>query len=183
MEKSTFNKSGDLFYVICRISIGLFFLITGFNKLFHPVFQGYMLKTITGLGFSNPQFMAHFVAFNEAFWGLLLLLGLLTRFSSLSLIVIMLVALITKDLHSIPTELVPVDPKVGIRPMDNFTWLTYFFFLPQVLFMMLLGMFSLYGYKAFGIDQWIGKKKKVSFICKKRLTVKSRSALFFLLFL
>ncbi|NML71471.1 DoxX family protein [Chryseobacterium sp. RP-3-3] len=159
MEQNAFNKTGDLFYVICRISIGLFFLITGLNKLFHPVFQGYMLKTISSLGFSNPQFMANFVAFNEAFWGLLLLLGLLTRFSSLSLIVIMLVALVTKDLHSIPTELVPLDPSVGTRPMDHFTWLTYFFFLPQVLFIMLLGMFSLYGYKAFGIDQFIKKSK------------------------
>lgn len=160
MENNTVNKAGDLFYVLCRISIGLFFFITGLNKLFHPVFQGYMLKTISSLGFSNPQFMANFVAFNEAFWGLLLLLGLLTRFSSLSLIVIMLVALFTKDLHSIPTELVPVDPAVGTRQMDPFTWLTYFFFLPQVLFIMILGMFSFYGYRAFGIDQLIKKKKK-----------------------
>ncbi|WP_223607395.1 DoxX family protein [Chryseobacterium sp. OSA05B] len=160
MEKNTFNKAGDLFYVICRISIGLFFFITGFNKLFHPVFQGYMLKTISSLGFSNPQLMANFVAFNEAFWGLFLLLGLLTRFSSLSLMVIMLVALFTKDIHSIPTELVPVDPAVGTRSMDPFTWLTYFFYLPQVLFIMLLGMFSLNGYRAFGIDQLIKKKKK-----------------------
>lgn len=160
MEKNTFTKAGDLFYVICRICIGLFFFITGFNKLFHPVFQGYMLKTISSLGFSNPQVMADFVAFNEAFWGLLLLLGLLTRFSSLSLIVIMLVALVTKDLHSIPTELVPIDHAVGTRSMDAFTWLTYFFFLPQVLFIMLLGMFSLYGYKAFGIDRWIQWRKK-----------------------
>lgn len=160
MEKNTFTKAGDLFYVICRICIGLFFFITGLNKLFHPVFQGYMLKTISSLGFSNPQFMADFVAFNEAFWGLLLLLGLLTRFSSLSLIVIMLVALVTKDLHSIPTELVPIDPAVGTRSMDGFTWLTYFFFMPQVLFIMLLGMFSLYGYKAFGIDRWIHWRRK-----------------------
>jgi putative oxidoreductase len=159
MEKNNFIKAGDVFYVLCRISIGLFFFITGFNKLFHPVFQGYMLKTISSLGFSNPQLMANFVAFNEAFWGLLLLLGLLTRFSSLSLIVIMLVALVTKDLHTIPTELVPIDPKVGTRPMDSFTWLTYFFFLPQVLFIMLLGMFSLNGYKAFGIDRFIKKNK------------------------
>ncbi|KMQ59979.1 hypothetical protein ACM46_17135 [Chryseobacterium angstadtii] len=160
MEKNTFNKTGDLFYVICRISIGLFFFITGSSKLFHPVFQGYMLKTISSLGFSHPQFMANFVAFNEAFWGLFLLIGLLTRFSSLSLIVIMLVALVTKDLHSIPTEVVPIDPETGIYPMDPFTWLTYFFFLPQVLLIMLLGMFSLYGYKTFGIDQFLVKKKE-----------------------
>jgi putative oxidoreductase len=158
MKKENLHKMGDVFYVICRMSIGLFFFITGFNKLFHPVFQGYMLKTITSLGFLQPQLVANFVAFNEMFWGLLLLLGLLTRLSSLFLIIIMIVALVSKDIHSIPTELIPIDPKVKKHPMDNFTWLTYFFFLPQVLYIMLLGLFSLYGYKAFGIDRFIKKK-------------------------
>ena len=102
--------------------------------------------------------MAHFVAFNEALWGLLLLLGLLTRLSSFSLIIIMIVAITTKDIHSIPTELIPIDPKTGVHPMDNFTWLTYFFFLPQVLYIMLLGMFSFYGYKVFGLDYFLKEK-------------------------
>ncbi|BBQ05511.1 MAG: hypothetical protein PQ275_00830 [Elizabethkingia anophelis] len=121
-----------------------------------------MLNTMIKIGFSDPQLMAHFVAFNEALWGLLLLLGLLTRLSSFSLIIIMVVALTTKDIHSIPTELVPMDSKVGVRPMDNFTWLTYFFFLPQVLYIMLLGMFSFYGYKVFGLDYFLKKKKAYS---------------------
>jgi putative oxidoreductase len=92
----------------------LILFITGLNKLFHPVFQGYMLNTMIKIGFSDPQLMAHFVAFNEALWGLLLLLGLLTRLSSFSLIIIMIVALTTKDIHSIPTELIPIDPKIGV---------------------------------------------------------------------
>lgn len=158
MKQENFNKIGDIFYVLCRLSIGLFFFITGFNKLFHPVFQGYILKTITSLGFSNPQLMANFVAANEMIWGLLLLLGFLTRLSSFALIVVMVVALITKDIHSIPAELIPIDPKIGKQPMENYIWLTYFFYLPQVLYIMLLGIFSLYGYKTFGIDRFLRKK-------------------------
>ncbi|WP_370898011.1 DoxX family protein [Chryseobacterium gossypii] len=158
MKKESLDKAGNVFYVLCRISIGLFFFLTGYNKLFHPVFQGYMLKTMTDLGFSHPELMANFVAFNEAVWGLFLLLGLFTRLSSFALIVVMLVALITKDIHSIPSELMPIDPKAAARPMDNFSWLTYFFFLPQVLYIMLLGLFALYGYKAFGIDRFRQKK-------------------------
>lgn len=77
----------------------------------------------------------------------------------------MVVALTTKDINSIPTELVPMDPKVGVRPMDNFTWLTYFFFLPQVLYIMLLGMFSFYGYKVFGLDYFL-KRKSIFFMVK-----------------
>ncbi|WP_326984564.1 DoxX family protein [Chryseobacterium sp. MYb264] len=161
MKQENFNKIGDAFYVLCRLSIGLFFFLTGFNKLFHPVFQGYMLKTITSLGFSNPQFMAHFVAANEMVWGLLLLIGLFTRFSSLALIVIILVALVTKDIHTIPTELIPIDPKIGTHPIEGYTWLTYFFYLPQVLYLMLLGLFALYGYKALGIDHLLKKKKNL----------------------
>jgi len=110
---------------------------------------------------NNPQFMANFVAANEMFWGLLLLIGLFTRLSSFALIVIILVALVTKDIHSIPTELVPIDPKIGVHPIENYTWLTYFLYLPQVLYLMLLGLFSLYGYKYLGIDHFLKKKKKL----------------------
>ncbi|NAW50318.1 DoxX family membrane protein [Elizabethkingia argentiflava] len=158
MEKENLNKIGDIFYVICRIGIGLFFLITGVNKMFNPILQEYMLNTITNLGFSNPEFIAHFVAFNEAFWGLLLLLGLFTRFSSLLLVVIIFSAVILKDIHSIPTELVPLNPKSETQPINVFTWLSYFFFLPQVLIIMLLGQFTFYGYKLFGLDSAIQKR-------------------------
>ncbi|MGY0035435.1 DoxX family protein [Pedobacter sp. NJ-S-72] len=70
-------------YAVSRILIGVFFLITGLNKLFNPVFQASMLKTITGIGFPHPQFIANFTAANEAFFGLLLAIGLFTRFSAI----------------------------------------------------------------------------------------------------
>lgn len=53
MKPESLNKAGNVFYVICRIGIGLFFFITGLNKLFHPVFQGYMLNTMIEIGFSD----------------------------------------------------------------------------------------------------------------------------------
>ncbi len=161
MKPESLNKAGNVFYVICRISIGLFFFITGLNKLFHPVFQGYMLNTMIKIGFSDPQLMAHFVAFNEALWGLLLLLGLLTRLSSFSLIIIMVVALTTKDIHSIPTELVPMDSKVGVRPMDNFTWLTYFFLSSTgLIYYVVRYVFLFTDIKFFGLDYFLKKEKK-----------------------
>lgn len=70
-QKTTINLST---YSISRIAIGIFFLITGVNKLFNPVFQALMLKIITGIGFLYPQFTANFTAANEeildCFWRL-----------------------------------------------------------------------------------------------------------------
>jgi len=142
-EEKLTNKA----YIVSRILIGLFFFVAGFNKLFHPIFQGYMLNTITKIGFPAPIFTANFTAFCECLFGLLLLLGFLTRFSSLVLTIVILVALFTHDLASIPKELVPIDPKVGVYKMDAFTWIGYFLYLPQALYLMFLILFFIGGDK------------------------------------
>lgn len=157
MEERLANVGKNV-YVSCRILIGLFFFVAGFNKLFHPIFQGYMLETITKIGFPYPQFTANFTAFNECFFGLLLLLGLLTRFSSFVLIIILIVALFTHDLNSIPTELIPINSKTEIYTMDPFTWIGYFLYLPQVLYLMFLSLFFFYGYGNIGFDKYIQRK-------------------------
>ncbi|MDR6458110.1 putative membrane protein YphA (DoxX/SURF4 family) [Chryseobacterium vietnamense] len=72
LEKNTVN-----IYALCRILIGLFFFIAGFNKLFHPIFQGYMLNTISSIGFPFPQFTANFTAFCECVFGLFFNAGFL----------------------------------------------------------------------------------------------------------
>ncbi|MBV8327261.1 DoxX family protein [Chryseobacterium sp.] len=138
--------------IICRILIGLFFFITGFNKLFHPIFQGYMLNTITNIGFPFPQFTAHFTAFCECVFGLFLMIGFWTRISSVFLITIILVALFTHDLNTIPKKLIPINAETGIYEMDPFTWLSYFFYLPQTLYLMFLTLFLFQGCTGFGFD-------------------------------
>ena len=47
------------------------------------------------IGLPSPEFLAYFVASFEILCGILILLGLLTRFASLPLLIIMLVALVT----------------------------------------------------------------------------------------
>ena len=80
----------------------------------------------------------------------------------------MIVALTTKDIHSIPTELIPVDPKIGVRPMDNFTWLTYFFFSSQgLIYYAFRIMFSFYGYKVFWTGLFSEKEKSIFFMVKR----------------
>lgn len=151
--RSKFEKNTNTIYIICRILIGLFFFIAGFNKLFHPIFQGYMFNTISGIGFPFPGFTTHFTAFCECMFGLFLMLGLWTRISASVLIIIILVALFTHDLNTIPKELIPIKPETGIYEMDPFTWLSYFLYLPQTLYLMFLTLFLFQGCTGFGIDK------------------------------
>jgi len=133
--------------VICRISVGIFFLITGFNKLFNPVFQSSMLKTITGIGFPYPRFTANFTAANEAIFGLLLAIGLFTRFSSTVLIIILLVAMVTFDI-----------PQYIPQGLDPFTWYSYFAYLPQTLYLLILMHILTVGAGPFSVDKILGNK-------------------------
>ncbi|MDR6458109.1 hypothetical protein J2786_001202 [Chryseobacterium vietnamense] len=74
------------------------------------------------------------------------------------LIIIILVALFTHDLSSIPKELVPVKPETGIYEVDPFTWLSYFLYLPQTLYLLFLLLFLFQGCTGFGLDTF--KKNK-----------------------
>lgn len=150
-----FEKKADTIYIVCRILIGLFFFIAGFNKLFHPIFQGYMFNTISSIGFPFPGFTANFTAFCECIFGLFLLLGLWTRVTSAVLMTIILVALFTHDLNTIPKELIPVKAETGVYEMDPFTWLSYFLYLPQTLYLLFLTLFLFQGCVGFGIDKKI----------------------------
>lgn len=159
---SNLEKNTNNIYVICRILIGLFFFIAGFNKLFHPIFQGYMLNTISTIGFPFPQFTANFTAFCECIFGLFLMLGFWTRISSVFLIIIILVALFTHDLGSIPKELIPIKSETGVYEMDPFTWLSYFLYLPQTLYFLFLLLFLFQGCTGFGLDTFRKTKSENS---------------------
>lgn len=156
--KNKSEKISDIFYIISRISIGLFFFVAGFNKLFHPIFQERMFNTINNIGFPFPDFTANFTAFFECLSGFLLMIGLWTRVNSFILIIIILVALFSHDLGTIPTELTPVTPEIGIYNMDPFTWMGYFLYLPQVLYLLFLFQFISRGYVGYGVDSFIKKK-------------------------
>ena len=75
---------------IMRITLGMFFFASGFNKVFVPENQAMMLETITDAGIPFPAFMAFFVAGCETLFGLMMATGLLTRLSALVLMIISL---------------------------------------------------------------------------------------------
>jgi len=70
----------QLVLFMIRISIGIFFFTTGFNKLFVEKNKLIMLETMTEAGIPFPEIMSSFVSATEMFAGLFLIIGLLTRF-------------------------------------------------------------------------------------------------------
>ncbi len=82
--------------ILIRILVGLVFLSEGFQKFLYPDLRG--AGRFESIGIPFPEFNGYFVGGLEVICGLLVLLGLLTRFSVIPLICIMLVALFTTKL-------------------------------------------------------------------------------------
>ncbi|WP_098493882.1 DoxX family protein [Collimonas sp. PA-H2] len=57
--------------LFARVNVGLFFSISGYNKLFVPANQAAMLDTMQHAGIPFPEFNAVFVALLEFVFGAL----------------------------------------------------------------------------------------------------------------
>jgi len=79
--------------IIVRIMVGSVFLSEGIQKFLFPEALG--VGRFTKIGIPSPEFLAPFVGVCEIVCGLLVLLGLLTRWAVIPLIVNMLVAIST----------------------------------------------------------------------------------------
>jgi len=86
-------KTSAIPAIYVRFVVGLVFLSEGIQKFLRPddVGAGRFAK----IGFSNPEFWAHFTGSFEIICGILLLIGFLTRLASIPLLIIMAVAFIT----------------------------------------------------------------------------------------
>ncbi|CAN5528322.1 hypothetical protein BH10PSE6_BH10PSE6_23030 [soil metagenome] len=88
-----------------RITVGVVFMGTGWTKLNNlPA----ITKNFAAMGIPAPEFLTPFVSGVEFVGGLLLLLGLLTRFAAVPLMIVMVVAIIAAkraDIDSLETLL------------------------------------------------------------------------------
>jgi uncharacterized membrane protein YphA (DoxX/SURF4 family) len=87
------NSSNDYKPLIPRLIVGNVFLSEGIQKFLFPDLVG--VGRFTKIGFENADFLAYFVASFEITCGILLLLGFLTRLSSIPLLIIMATAIVT----------------------------------------------------------------------------------------
>ncbi len=77
---------------LTRVSLGLLFIETGWGKI-HGF--DHVIAYFNQLGIPHPVLTAHVVAYTELIGGSLLLVGLLTRFACIPLMISMTVAILT----------------------------------------------------------------------------------------
>ncbi len=143
------NRSWEQFSILlARISIGLFFAISGGKKLFVAGRTRQMYETLAGAGIPFPHFMTYFVSSVEFVGGCLLAIGLLSSLCSAALIIQMIVAIITVRLASIPA---------GTSFLD---WLDDFLYLPESVYIIILIWLICSGPGKWSADNWIFQASK-----------------------
>lgn len=78
--------------ILIRFMVGAVFLSEGIQKFLYPAARG--TGRFEKMGFPNPEFFANFVGTFEIVCGLLLLIGFITRFAALAMLINMTVAII-----------------------------------------------------------------------------------------
>lgn len=87
------NTDNSKTTILIRLMVGAVFLSEGMQKFLFPDELG--AGRFAKIGLPSPEFLGSFVGGFEIVCGALVLLGLLTRFASVPLIIIMLVAIAT----------------------------------------------------------------------------------------
>jgi len=129
--------------LLARISLGVFFAISGGNKLFVASQYKIMYETIVDAGIPFPHLMTYFVSSVEFVCGCLLIIGILSTLCCIALIILMVVAITTVQLATIPKALSFID------------WLDDFLYLPEVMYIIIFLWLISSGPGRLSVDHWI----------------------------
>jgi putative oxidoreductase len=132
--------------LLVRVSLGLFFAISGANKLFVAGSTKTMYETLVEAKVPFPQLMTYFVSGVEFVGGSLLAVGFLSSLACAVLLVDMLVAILTAKLSAVPN---------GLSPLN---WLDDFLYLPEVLYVLFFIWLICSGPGKFSVDYWLAGK-------------------------
>ena len=132
--------------LLVRVSLGLFFAISGANKLFVSGSTQTMYETLVKAEVPFPRLMTYFVSGVEFVGGCLLIVGFLSSVASVALLVDMLVAMLTTKLSAVPK---------GLSPLN---WVDDFLFFPEVLYVLFFIWLICSGPGKFSVDYWLAGK-------------------------
>ena len=132
--------------LLVRVSMGLFFAISGGNKLFVAGGTKLVYDTLVKAKAPFPRQTAYFVAGVEFVCGSLLAVGFLSGLACVALLVDMLVAVLTTKLSAMPK---------GLSPLN---WLDNFLYLPEVLYVLFFICLVCAGPGKFSVDYWLAGK-------------------------
>jgi putative oxidoreductase len=132
--------------LLVRVSIGLFFAISGGNKLFTAGGTKPVYDTLVKAKVPFPRQTAYFVAGVEFIGGSLLAAGFLSTPASVALLIDMIVATLTEALSTLPK---------GLSPLS---WLDDVLYLPEVLYILFFVWLICSGPGKFSADYWLAGK-------------------------
>lgn len=102
MSTVIFNTVSDHRSLLPRLIVGLVFLSEGIQKFIFPELVG--SGRFESIGFTNPEFLATFVASFEIVCGTLMLIGFSVRIAAIPLFIIMVTAIITTKIQILATK-------------------------------------------------------------------------------
>jgi putative oxidoreductase len=132
--------------LLVRVSLGLFFAISGANKLFVAGGTKPVYETLVKAKIPFPHQMAYFVSSVELVGGTLVALGFLSSLACVALLIDMIVATLTAAVSTLPKGLSP------LRRLDAFLYL------PEVLYVLFFLWLFFSGPGRFSMDYWIAGK-------------------------
>ena len=132
--------------LLVRVSLGLFFAISGANKLFVAGGTKPVYDTLVKAKVPFPRQTAYFVAGVEFVCGSLLTVGVLSILAGVALLIDMSVAILTSATSTMPK---------GLRPLN---WLDDFLYLPEVLYVLFFIWLICSGPGKFSVDYWLASK-------------------------
>ncbi len=132
--------------LVVRVSLGLFFAISGANKLFVAGSRQTMYETLVRTKVPFPRLMTYFVSGVEFVSGFLVVAGFLSSLACVALLIDMIVATLTTKLFAIPKRLSLVH------------WLDDFLYLPEVLYVLFFIWLLCSGPGKFSVDHWLASK-------------------------
>ncbi len=132
--------------LLVRVSIGLFFAISGGNKLFVAGGSQPVYETLVKAKVPFPHQTAYFVAGVEFVGGSLVSVGFLSSPACAALLIDMIVATLTSAISTLPK---------GLSPLN---WLDDFLYLPEVLYVLFFIWLIGSGPGKFSVDYWLAGK-------------------------
>jgi len=129
--------------LLVRVSIGLFFAISGGNKLFVAGGTKPVYDTLVKAKVPFPRQMAYFVSGVEFVCGSLVAAGFLSSAACVALLIDMIVATLTSAVSTLP------------KGLSLLSWLDDFLYLPEVLYVLFFTWLICSGPGKFSVDYWL----------------------------
>jgi putative oxidoreductase len=132
--------------LLVRVSLGLFFAISGANKLFVAGGTKPVYDTLVKAKAPFPHQLAYFVAGVEFVCGSLVAVGFLSSLACMALMIDMIVATLTSAISTLPK---------GLSLLNS---LDDFLYLPEVLYVLFFIWLICSGPGRFSVDYWLAGK-------------------------